>query len=77
MQRNDFLFFVMLGCCNFAVLGLIDLWLEHREAVREEIRRIGPRNYRFQRRRVWKKRLSFFTLRKWIYRKQAWRRWSR
>ena len=39
MPRNDFLFFVMLGCCNLAVLGFIDLWLERRERRREESRR--------------------------------------
>ena len=72
VMRNDFLFFVVLGSGNFLVLALANMWLEWREQRRVHIARIGPPNYRRWRRKVWKKRVTFGSLREWL----RWRRRS-
>jgi len=72
-MRNDFLFFVVLGCGNFLLLAVLDRWLEYREQRRYHIARSGGRaRYRKWRRKVWSNRLSFRSLR--LFLKQKWRR---
>jgi hypothetical protein len=72
-MRNDFLFFVVLGCGNFLLLAVLDRWLEYREQRQYHIARSGGRRrYRKWRRRVWAHRLSFRSLRRFLRQK----RWS-